>query len=47
MAGTYFADSIRNGSKFIGYECENLASYMLGTCKFRKKALMGEDASHL
>ncbi|XP_018564369.1 lipase member H-A-like [Anoplophora glabripennis] len=45
-AGLYFAESIRrNSKKFIGVECENIASYWLGWCTSGKRAVMGEFAT--
>ncbi|KAJ3642559.1 hypothetical protein Zmor_025324 [Zophobas morio] len=42
MSGIYFAESITNGKSFVGLQCDNIASYLLGLCSGRTKAVMGE-----
>ncbi|CAH0555099.1 unnamed protein product [Brassicogethes aeneus] len=42
LAGIYFSETIRNLTRFVGVECNNRQSFILGHCNKNRKAIMGE-----
>lgn len=46
LAGLYFAESIRNKTRFLGRECENVLYFPPSICDGNKIVTMGEYVDH-